>query len=118
MDDIFEISMLLDFYGQLLTSRQYEVIDLHYNSDYSFGEIALLLGISRQGVFDNIKRGKAVLNDYEQKLGLAAKFSGFKADMEEVLTRLGQLDCGKIGSSDKARLDEIRMLIGKAIEKV
>lgn len=85
MENVYEISLLLDFYGQLLTARQYEILDMHYNNDYSLGEIAEELGISRQGVFDNVKRGKAALNDLEQKLGLVRKFSGQKQKAEELL---------------------------------
>jgi len=75
MDNVYEISLLLDFYGQLLTKRQYEILDLHFNNDYSLGEIAEQLSISRQGVYDSVKKGKAVLNEMEQKLGLVKKFS-------------------------------------------
>ena len=49
-------SMLLDFYGELLTDKQRECLDLHYNEDLSLSEIAEQLGISRQGVWDNIRR--------------------------------------------------------------
>ena len=43
MDNVYKMSMLLDFYGQMLTKRQYEIMDLHFNSDYSLGEIASAL---------------------------------------------------------------------------
>ena len=51
-------SMLLDFYGELLTDKQRECFDLHYNEDLSLSEIAEQLGISRQGVWDNIRRAE------------------------------------------------------------
>ena len=50
--------MLLDFYGELLTDKQRECFDLHYNEDLSLAEIAEQLGVSRQGVWDNIRRAE------------------------------------------------------------
>ena len=49
MQDVLRITLLLDFYGKLLTRRQYDIMDLHYNGDYSLGEIADHLNITRQG---------------------------------------------------------------------
>ena len=49
-------TMLFDFYGDLLTDKQREYYDLHYNQDLSLAEIAASSGISRQGVWDNIRR--------------------------------------------------------------
>ena len=49
-------TMLFDFYGELLTEKQREYFDLHYNEDLSLAEIASLSGVSRQAVWDNIRR--------------------------------------------------------------
>ena len=56
-------TMLFDFYGELLTEKQREYYDLHYNQDLSLAEIAASSGISRQGVWDNIRRAYAALRD-------------------------------------------------------
>ena len=66
--------MLLDFYGDVLTDKQKDVIDLYYNQDLSLAEIADEVGISRQGVRDSIKKAEEELNFYEQKLHLAQRF--------------------------------------------
>ena len=60
-----EISMLLDFYGEMLTDKQREVVSLYYNEDLSLAEIASIAQITRQGVRDSIKRGEATLIDME-----------------------------------------------------
>ena len=67
-------TMLFDFYGELLTEKQREYFDLHYNEDLSLAEIAALTGISRQGVWDIIRRAEATLRDIEAKTGLVARF--------------------------------------------
>ena len=63
----FRMTMLFDFYGELLTDKQREYFDLHYNEDLSLAEIAALTGISRQGVWDIIKRAEATLKEIEAK---------------------------------------------------
>lgn len=87
---IYEISILLDFYGQLLTARQFEILDMHCNSDYSLGEIAEELGISRQGVHDGVRKGKEALLSYEERLGLAARFKTQEEGMKKALESLGR----------------------------
>ena len=67
-------TMLLDFYGELLTEKQRECYDLHYNEDLSLTEIAEQSGISRQAVWDNIRRAEAALQDIEEKTGLIRRF--------------------------------------------
>ena len=79
------ITLLLDFYGELLSPRQSEVMDLHFNSDLSLSEIAEETGVSRQAVHDAIRAGKAMLAKYEGKLGLAARFSKQKEMIRQAL---------------------------------
>lgn len=68
-----EVAVLLDFYSELLTEKQRDVIDLYYNEDLSLAEIAEHENITRQGVRDSIKRGEQVLFEMETALHLAEK---------------------------------------------
>ena len=67
--DAVEMTLLLDYYGELLTERQRQCFDLRYNQDLSMGEIAEVLGVSRQGVFDNLSRAEQRLRNMEEKTG-------------------------------------------------
>ncbi len=67
-------ALLLDFYGELLTEKQRRYWDLHWNEDYSLAEIAELEGLSRQGVWDILRRAEANLRDVEEKTGLIRRF--------------------------------------------
>ena len=69
-----EISLLFDFYGDMLTEKQRDVVELYYNDDLSLSEIAENEGITRQGVRDSIKRAEAQLLEMEERLGLAKRF--------------------------------------------
>ena len=60
----------------MLTKRQIDCVDLYYDEDLSLAEISELLGITRQGVRDNIKRAENTMNDTEERLGLSIKISG------------------------------------------
>lgn len=74
MDKNIEISLLYDFYGQLLSSKQQQAVSLYYNDDLSLSETADVMGITRQGVRDLVKRSEAELYEYEDKLGLYKRF--------------------------------------------
>lgn len=69
-----EMSLLFDFYGEMLTEKQRELFDLYYNEDLSLAEIAEIAGITRQGVRDGIKRAEHTLGEMEHKLGLVARY--------------------------------------------
>ncbi len=79
-----EISILLDYYGQMLTEKQLEVAQLYYNEDLSLAEIAQLANITRQGVLDSIKRAEGTLLEMEQRLGLARKFREYQEKLEQI----------------------------------
>ncbi|TCI23233.1 putative DNA-binding protein [Exiguobacterium sp. SL-10] len=68
------MNYLFDFYQALLTPKQRNYMSLYYLDDYSLGEIAEEFEVSRQAVYDNIKRTEAMLEQYEEKLALFEKF--------------------------------------------
>lgn len=108
MDQVYETLMLLDFYGQLLTERQFEIMDLHYNHDYSLAEISEQLEISRQGVHDGVRKGKALLIKYEQKLGIVERFRSQKKVIGDILESLNHINSWNVGNTEITKLMEIR----------
>ncbi|MFV0528626.1 MAG: YlxM family DNA-binding protein [Lachnospiraceae bacterium] len=74
MEKIVELTLLYDFYGELLTAKQQEVYEAVVLEDCSYSEVAENLSISRQGVHEMVKRCTAILTDYESRLHLVAKF--------------------------------------------
>ena len=74
MDQVFEKTLLFDFYGELLTERQKQLYQLYNLDDLSLGEISEQLNISRQGVFDALKRCDQQLHHFEDKLQLVHRF--------------------------------------------
>lgn len=84
MDDIGRKALLFDFYGPLLTEKQREAYDLAIGEDMSLGEIAETTGVSRQAVHDMVRRTGRILEEYEQKLGLAEKFLDIEAHLERI----------------------------------
>ena len=80
----YRMTMLFDFYGELLTARQKEFIDLYYNEDLSLAEIAENNGISRQGVRDVIVRGEQYLEELEEKTGLVKRFMRHSEQIETI----------------------------------
>lgn len=79
------MTMLFDFYGEVLTPRQKEFFDLYYNEDLSLAEIAENYGISRQGVRDVIVRAEAIMTDLEDKTGLMKRFMLMQQQVQAIL---------------------------------
>ncbi len=68
------MNALFEFYSTLLTEKQMNYMELYYADDFSLGEIAEEYEVSRQAVYDNIKRTSKILEDYEKKLHLFSDY--------------------------------------------
>ena len=84
MEKNIEVSLLFDFYGELLKPSGKKAIDLYYNEDLSLAEVADEMGITRQGVRDSIKRSEQQLFELEEKLGLFKQFSKLEQGLDEI----------------------------------
>ncbi len=86
-----QVSLLLDFYGDILSERRREVTGLYYNDDLSLSEIAEITGISRQGVRDAVRKSVDELHSLEEKLGLAGRFSVLRGEIEAISSELSAI---------------------------
>ena len=80
-----DISFLLDIYGGLLTDKQRVFLEFYYNDDLSLAEIAENEGITRQGAYDIVKRAKAQLIKFEEKLLLNERFNKIYDEADSIL---------------------------------
>ncbi len=80
--DPFQLCLLFDFYGELLTEKQRELFDLYYNEDLSLSEIAEHAGITRQGVRDAVVRAEHILTELEEKLHLVSRYGTLDQHIE------------------------------------
>ncbi len=91
MDNTIMRTMLFDFYGDLLTEKQREYYDLHFNSDLSLQEIAEQSGVSRQAVWDIIRRAEQSLMEIEDKTGLVGRAVRRRKSLEELEQMISSL---------------------------
>lgn len=106
--DSLELVLLYDYYGGLLTDRQRECFEMRYDQDLSLGEIGQELGISRQGVHDNLSRTEALLRNMEAKTGCVSRDRNCRSAAQTIL---------EAAQSLKAYPDaEISQLAGKILE--
>jgi len=116
-DKMIEISMLYDFYGQLLTAKQQEILKLYHEDNYSLSEIAEEFGISRQGVHDAVKKAEKALHDYESKLGLVSKFIATEQAVSAIDTEIDRLMRENSQNSQLTmRLGQIKTIIDQINE--
>lgn len=92
MNNVVELSLLYDFYGALLKEHKREIFADYILNDYSLSEIATEKGMTRQGVYDIIKRSSKELRGYEEKLSLVHKFQKTKEMVNQIQTITESLD--------------------------
>jgi predicted DNA-binding protein YlxM (UPF0122 family) len=105
---------LFDFYGELLTNKQKQILEYYYNDDYSLAEIAEVMSVTRQGIFDIIKRSKAMMEAYEEKLELIAKFLKSQLLLEEIQNSILNI----ADQNEDEQLKSELMLVVEKLKKV
>ena len=96
--DAFELVLLFDYYGSMLTDKQRDCFDMRYNQDLSLGEIGEVLGVSRQAVNDNLSRTEALLRRMEENIGCVKRYKLAREALSEIRKAATVLDA----SSDPA----------------
>lgn len=116
-EKMIEISLLNDFYGQLLTAKQRELLKLYHEENFSLSEIADAYGISRQGVHDAVKKAEKTLHKYESKLGLISKFAAAEEAVAEIDSEIDRIMLENSQNKQLAdRLKHIKTIIDKINE--
>ena len=110
----YRMTMLFDFYGELLTERQREFFDLYYNEDLSLAEIAENNGISRQGVRDVIVRAEAAMQEVEDKTGLIRRFLQMREHIAAIEASVEELKLLNYRQYEDRRIDRLADTISQA----
>ena len=110
-----EMTLLYDYYGDLLTERQRSCVDLRYNQDLSLAEIAQELGVSRQGVFDNLSRAEALLRNMEEKTGCVRRAVQARKAVSKILSAADQLAGNP--DQDVSRLAKVIITAARSLEE-
>lgn len=112
--DTYELTLLYDFFGELLTGTQREYFEYYYSDDLSLSEIAEITGVTRQGVRAVLQRARALLQGYEEKTGAVARFRQMSRQIEKLqkdaerLAELTEGEAGELARSIRAGLDELK----------
>lgn len=116
MEDNIRNNLLLDFYGEMLTDKQREVIRIYFECDSSLSEIAEELGMSRQAVYDNVKVSKAQLDMYEKKLKCVERFLANREKLVSVTKLIDNMAQETTDDNFKEKLQDIKKNIEKVIQ--
>ena len=111
MEKIAETSLLYDFYGQLLTEKQRQVMALYHEENLTLSEIAGEFSISRQAVHDTLKKAEQSLTEYEHKLGLVEKFVISTQALEEIEKGIDEIAAAATDAAILKRLAKVKNII-------
>jgi len=113
-----EISYLLDFYGEVLTQKQREVMEQYYNDDLSLSEIGENFGITRQGVRDAIKHGEASLLELEEKVGFAGRYRRMQARLAEMERTVREAKFANSSRYGGLSVTEVNRVLDQVLESI
>jgi predicted DNA-binding protein YlxM (UPF0122 family) len=114
----YRMTMLYDFYGELLTDRQKEFFDLYYNEDLSLAEIAENYGISRQGVRDVIVRAEGVMTEMEDKTGIIKRFHLMQGQLSSISQDLDKIMAINGDKYFDRELDSLARQVKETVEQM
>ena len=104
LEKMIEVGQLFEVYKDLLTDKQKEIVSLYYEEDYSLGEISENLNVSRQGVYDTLKRAEKVMKDYEQKLHLLSELQKKEETVKNIIEKIVDIKQDLLQNRDCANL--------------
>lgn len=119
MSKPLDVSLLLDYYGCMLTEKQRNLAFMYYDEDFSLAEIAKITGLTRQGVYDSVRRTEASLRDLEKNIGFYQKMNKIFASMEEVKKMISDvLNKSELPSPAAENLNKVIHMIHELMESI
>lgn len=116
LEELLHTSDLFDLYGALLTEKQQKCLEMHLFEDFSLSEIGEAMGISRQAVYDTIHRAEQAMEDYETRLGLAARYQKERAELKDICAAIQGLADGGNDAEVQRILGRLSPFLGKGRE--
>lgn len=114
IENRIELSLLYDFYGELIKENQKQIVEDYILNDLSLSEIATDAGMSRQGVYDIVKRCSKQLMDYEEKLQLTNKYNKTREKVNQII----RISNGILESGEISQIDKIKELSSSIINEL
>lgn len=115
MDELLRLTLLYDFYGELLTQKQKQVYELYYQNDLSLSEIGVELSTSRQAVRDLLVRTEKILIGYEEKLQLMERFMQQKKAVRKMKTILDEISMQPLSQKTLSSLQTAKEIADKIL---
>ena len=112
------VTLLYDFYGEILTEKQRDMIEQYYHQDLSLSEIGENIGISRQGVRNTIKRAEEQLFEMEERLGLAARLSETQTALKAILAAAENIRVQNLAQGGSQAITDDAMRIAALASKL
>ena len=115
IEKMVRMARLFDFYGAMLTENQQKCLELHYLQDWSLGEIAAELGVSRQAINDILRRAEDSLEQYETKLRLAAQDEKRMQQLQKALALLEKVSAENLDGQEQ--LGQAKILLTEILKQ-
>ena len=116
INEKYYLIMLFDFYGNLLTDNQKNILDLYCNYDLSLGEISEIKNISRQAVYDAVKRSEDKLKNFEKKLELVERFGIVRNSLGEFSELITKIEKNISDDMTKRNIEKLKNMVDEIVK--